>query len=401
MAYVAVTGGQEAIAEANRLNHLYRLQGSEHSIDISLIEKQLRFLIDRVMGEGGLYAPEYAAIALKQAEGDPAEAAFLLRAYRSTLPRNHYSLTVEPGEMRVIRRISSSFRDVPGGQILGPTYDYTHRMLNFSLRTEDDRDLAAFVEEYMADRSAELQWEPQSLTLRKVADLLREQGLMAVKSGSAADEEPFDITRQKLTKPSTRAARLQSLARGETGAMTALAYSSMRGYGIVHPTIGELRVGYSAVSIPYPYGGSEEEQESVYIGEIMLTEVETINSFKQDTASGEVQFLLGYGLCFGQNELKGISMAILERSLETAGTAPAQDEEFVLTHIDSVESSGFVSHLKLPHYITFQSSLDQIRKVKGRQQENADRKTQSMSKEEGEPHAASGKHAEPEKLPIG
>jgi alpha-D-ribose 1-methylphosphonate 5-triphosphate synthase subunit PhnI len=367
MAYVAVTGGQEAIAEANSLVNFYRVKDSKQSIDIELIEKQLRLLIDRVMGEGGMYSPEYAAIALKQAEGDPAEAAFLLRAYRSTLPRNHYSLTVEPGDMRVIRRISSSFRDVPGGQILGPTYDYTHRMLNFSLRQESNEDMVAFAKAYMA----EVEIIEGSLTLKKVADLLREQGLMAKISNSESreqEQEPFDITRQKMTIPSTRAARLQTLARGETGAMTALAYSSMRGYGVVHPTIGELRVGYTAVHIPYPYSQGDED-DSVYIGEMMLTEVETINSFKQDGDSGEVQFLLGYGLCFGQNEIKGISMAILERSLETVGTAPAQDEEFVLTHIDSVESSGFVSHLKLPHYITFQSSLDQIRKVQVQQQE--------------------------------
>ncbi|NHN34168.1 carbon-phosphorus lyase complex subunit PhnI [Paenibacillus agricola] len=369
MAYVAVTGGQEAIAEANSLVNFYRVKDSKQSIDIELIEKQLRLLIDRIMGEGGMYSPEYAAIALKQAEGDPAEAAFLLRAYRSTLPRNHYSLTVEPGDMRVIRRISSSFRDVPGGQILGPTYDYTHRMLNFSLRQESDEAMVAFAKEYMA----EVDIVEGSLTLKKVADLLREQGLMAKIANAESreqEQEPFDITRQKMTIPSTRAARLQTLARGETGAMTALAYSSMRGYGVVHPTIGELRVGYTAVHIPYPYS-QDDEDDTVYIGEMMLTEVETINSFKQDGDSGEVQFLLGYGLCFGQNEVKGISMAILERSLETEGTAPAQDEEFVLTHIDSVESSGFVSHLKLPHYITFQSSLDQIRKVQVQTQEKA------------------------------
>lgn len=376
MAYVAITGGQEAIGEANRLVQFYRVKDSKQSIDIELIEKQLRLLIDRIMGEGGLYSPEYAAIALKQAEGDPAEAAFLLRAYRSTLPRNHYSHTVEPADMRVIRRISSSFRDVPGGQILGPTYDYTHRMLNFSLREEDGEAIAAFAQEYLE----EVDLTEGDFTLKKVADILREQGLMMKREEATSglqDEEPFDITREKMTVPSTRAARLQTLARGETGAMTALAYSSMRGYGIVHPTIGELRVGYSAVHIPYPYSQGDEE-DSVYIGEMLLTEVETINSFKQNADSGNMQFLLGYGLCFGQNEIKGISMAILERSLETKGTAPAQDEEFVLTHIDSVESSGFVSHLKLPHYITFQSSLDQIRRVQVEQQEKAKKKEEDQ-----------------------
>jgi alpha-D-ribose 1-methylphosphonate 5-triphosphate synthase subunit PhnI len=315
------------------------------------------------MSEGGMYAPDYAALAIKQAEGDPMEAAFLVRAYRSTLPRNHYSITAEPGEMRVIRRISSSFRDMPGGQILGPTVDYTHRMLNFNLREEANADFQTFMEQYLPLESL----DEGDMTLKKIADLLREQGLVGEKQTDIREEEPFDITRFKLTFPSNRSARLQALARGETGAMTALAYSSMRGYGIVHPTIGELRVGFTPVYIPHPFAeaGSEDDQEGIYIGEVMMTEVESINSFTQDKESGNVQFLLGYGLCFGQNEVKAISMAILERSLESSrkDAAPAQDEEFVLTHIDSVESSGFVSHLKLPHYITFQSSLDRIRQA--------------------------------------
>jgi alpha-D-ribose 1-methylphosphonate 5-triphosphate synthase subunit PhnI len=262
--------------------------------------------------------------------------------------------------MRVIRRISSSFRDMPGGQVLGPTYDYTHRMLNFSLKNESTEDLQSFVKEYLS----EVPWDESSMNFKKIADLLRDQNLMAI-SNSSDEAEPYDITRQKLTFPCSRSARLQTLSRGETGAMTALAYSSMRGYGAVHPTIGELRVGYTPVHIPHPFG-NDEDGEGIYIGEVMMTEVESINSFTQDKESGNVQFLLGYGLCFGQNELKAISMAILDRSLDTKGTSPAQNEEFVLTHIDSVESGGFVSHLKLPHYVTFQTYLDQIRKTQAR-----------------------------------
>lgn len=110
----------------------------------------------------------------------------------------------------------------------------------------------------------------------------------------------------------------------------------------------------------------------------MLTEVETINSFTQNE-QGEPEFMLGYGLTIGQNEVKAISMAILERSLETEGASPTQDEEFVLLHIDTVEANGFVSHLKLPHYITFQSMLDQIRKTKqekaGEQQSKREKKS--------------------------
>lgn len=374
MAYVSVTGGQEAIAESQRLTQYLRLKGAEEEqLSVQMIAKQMRLLVDQVMGEGGMYAPEYAALALKQAEGDPAEAAFLIRAYRSTLPRNHYSCTVEPGQMRVLRRISSSFRDIPGGQMLGVTYDYTHRLLDFSLRNETREQIRRLLREYEqmieaesagddeeADADAEADANSVS-SFVKVADLLREQGLLEQTVRPAIEQKPFDITREKLTFPAERSARLQALARGETGAMVALAYSSMRGYGAVHPTIGELRVGYVTVEIPYPYGDGDEQ---VYIGEMLVTEVETINSFTQRESSHEVQFVLGYGLVMGQNEAKAIAMAILERSLAMGGNAPAQDEEFVLLHIDNVEANGFVSHLKLPHYITFQSALDRIRQAR-------------------------------------
>ena len=71
------------------------------------------------------------------------------------------------------------------------------------------------------------------------------------------------------------------------------------------------------------------------------------------------------GFVIGQNETKAIAMSILDQSLELGSQGyPTQDEEFVLLHIDSVESSGFISHLKLPHYVTFQSKLDSMRKIK-------------------------------------
>jgi len=356
MGYVAVTGGRQAIEEADQLIKWYRLKDMQALLNPEEINNQMRLLVDRVMGEGGLYSPEYAALALKQAEGDPAEAAFLLRAYRSTLPRRHYSVTVEPSNMRVIRRISSSFKDIPGGQLLGPTYDYTHRLLNFNMRHEEQA-----VEEFLRDYQLQLKEESNSNTdvhLRKVVDLLREENLVPNKQ--VDEEEPFDVTREKLIFPSSRSGRLQILSRGETGVMTALAYSSMRGYGAIHPTIGELRVGYTDVLIPYPFG---DEDDEIYIGEMMLTEVESINGFEKNE-QGNPEFTLGYGLTTGQNEVKAIAMAILESSLETEGSSPTQDEEFVLLHVDSVESNGFVSHLKLPHYITFQSKLDRIRQAK-------------------------------------
>jgi len=67
---------------------------------------------------------------------------------------------------------------------------------------------------------------------------------------------------------------------------------------------------------------------------------------------------------FGQHERKAIAMALLDSSLMAGSTpvdgrdpAPAQDQEMVLSHIDGIESFGFLEHLKLPHYVTFGSAL--------------------------------------------
>jgi alpha-D-ribose 1-methylphosphonate 5-triphosphate synthase subunit PhnI len=157
--------------------------------------------------------------------------------------------------------------------------------------------------------------------------------------------------------PAERSAVLQSMARGETGGLLALAYSSMRGYGNVHPTIGELRVGYIPVMIFHPY-----TKKPYCAGEVKVTEAEIVARF--DNSDGKPMFTVGYGLCFGQNEIKAISMAILDRTTQAAEPkTPAENQEFVLSHIDGIEAMGFCNHWKLPHYVDFQSDLDRLRKA--------------------------------------
>ena len=141
MAYVAVTGGREAIEQSLKLLEIFR--DSKEDMTVSAIKENMGLLIDKIMSEAGFYSQEYAALALKQCEGSVEEAVFLLRAYRSTLPRNYYSCPVDTRDMRLIRRISAAFKDIPGGQILGPTYDYSHRLLDFSLMTAEGNRKAA------------------------------------------------------------------------------------------------------------------------------------------------------------------------------------------------------------------------------------------------------------------
>ena len=348
MAYVAVTGGKEAIEQSLALLEIFRDSGED--ISITQIKENMGLLIDKIMSEAGLYSREYAALALKQCEGSVEEAVFLLRAYRSTLPRNYYSNTVDTGDMRLIRRISAAFKDIPGGLILGPTYDYSHRLLDFSL-LDGHTAVAAREEGDVGELSGE------DIRCGRVTDLLKAEGLMA--QAEEDNSEPFDVTSNLLTFPAPRSARLQTFARSDAGFLGGIAYSSMRGYGAVHPTVAELRSGYIEVSVPYVL----DESDEICIGEILVTEVEALVPSHTETDEDFAKITLsgGYGLIFGRNENKAIAMSIADASLETTGDTPSQDEEFVLTHGDCLEMSGFISHLKLPHYVTFQSSLDRVR----------------------------------------
>lgn len=145
--YVAVKGGEKAIAAAHQLlEHQRRGNTQIPAVDCEQIEQQLGLAVDRVMTEGGIYDRELAALAIKQASGDLVEAIFLLRAYRTTLPRLAISQPLASENMRLERRISAIYKDLPGGQVLGPTYDYTHRLLDFTLLASGDTPISVKAE---------------------------------------------------------------------------------------------------------------------------------------------------------------------------------------------------------------------------------------------------------------
>ena len=361
--YVAVKGGERAIAEAHRL--LARERRGDPSVpEISLaqIREQLSLSVDRVMSEGSLYDPLLAALAVKQARGDLMEAIFLLRAYRTTLPRFGYALPVDTSRMHVRRRISATFKDVPGGQVLGPTFDYTHRLLDWELAVPGR---AAAAADTLAPEAVDEAADP----MPRILDVLGREGIIEGED-RVDDPEPDDLTREPLTLPAGRSMRLQNLARADEGFLLAMGYSTQRGFGNSHPFVGEIRMGEVEVEfIP------EELGFPVTIGEITLTECETVNQF---LGSGEARFTRGYGLTFGQGERKAMSMALVDRALRAEELdeqvkGPAQDVEFVLYHSDNVEASGFVQHLKLPHYVDFQSELVLVRGLrrKPREEEGA------------------------------
>lgn len=349
--YVAVKGGAAAI------EHSWKLLAAQRRGDAALpevavaqIREQLPLAVDRVMTEGSLYDPELAALAIKQSAGDLLEAIFLLRAYRTTLPRFGYAQPLDTARVHLKRRISATFKDVPGGQVLGPTYDYTQRLLDFTLLAEGD----------MPEPPP--RGTPLPEQVPRINELLAREGLMETPTPSAQDE-PGDLTREPLMFPADRPLRLQALARGDEGWLLAMGYSTQRGYAHGHPFAGEIRRGAVSVEIV-----PDELGLAIDIGEIEVTECQMVNQF---AGSKEVppQFTQGYGLAFGGSERKAMAMSLVDRALRARElgepiVAPAQEEEFVLSHSDGLEASGFVQHLKLPHYVDFQAELELVRRLR-------------------------------------
>ena len=347
MTYVGVKGGERAIRNAETaLGALRRGSAAIPELAVEQIAGQLGLAVDRVMAEGSLYDRSLAALAIKQAWGDLVEAAFLVRAFRTTLPRYYDTVPIETAHMDLARRISSIFKDVPGGQIIGPSFDYTQRLLDFGPMTGGEE-----VAVPQVDALAE--------AVPGVIDLLRAEDL--IEEEIHGDDSPIgDVTRTPMRFPVDRTTRLQALARADEGFLLGLAYSTQRGYGSNHPFAGEIRVGDVEVSVFDDDLGFE-----VTVGEIVVTEVQMVNQFVGN-ATAPAQFTRGYGLTLGYNERKAMSMALVDRALRAGEygervRGPAQDAEFVLSHGDNVEAQGFVQHLKLPHYVDFQAELNLIR----------------------------------------
>ncbi len=382
--YVAARGGEAAIQNAEQLYH--KLNGSVTLNTVRMIERSLPYLVDRVMGEGSLYAPELAALALAQSGGDVYEAVLMVRAYRSTQPRLTYAQPITPHNMLIVRRISAAFKDIPGGQILGPTLDYSHRILRLEVLEEEEGTATADDDQRPIDedRPLPIDDEQTSMSNRQssvvdlesptpnslqalanygqfplVADWQREAGLLDhIEHPDTLDPADIpDVTREPLLFPASRAHRLQSLSRAETGGVLALGYANMRGYGSVHPTINEVRLAYADVMMTHPITG-----ESFSAGRVRMSQAEVVTTLKGSAENPRLA--LGFCATLGWNEVKTIAGSMLDMAMDLPEPHPSHTEEYVLYHTDPVESSGFCIHYKLPHYVTFGSSLDAMRAVK-------------------------------------
>ncbi len=353
--YVAVKGGEKAIDAAHRLlAEKRRGDVGVAELAVSQVEQQLPLAVDRVMNEGNVYDRGLAALAIKQSAGDLVEAIFLLRAYKTTLTRFMTSQPLDTSGIEASRRISATYKDLPGGQKLGSTFDYTHRLLDFALLAEGETDQLSVPAERV---------EHEHEVCPRVMTLLEQEGLMC---SELDDQQPAtDITRDPVSYPCDRSARLQSLVQGDEGFLLSLGYSTQRGYGRNHPFAGEIKTGLVSVNIV-----PEELGFEIEIADIEMTECEMITGFhdRSDDA-GQPQFTRGYGLVFGASERKAMAMALVDRALQCEdyqeeADVPARQQEFVLSHCDNVDASGFLSHLKLPHYVDFQSELELLRTLR-------------------------------------
>lgn len=342
MAYVATRGGERAIEQSERL---FRAEmGTITPERICEIKASMPYLVDRVMGEASLYDEDIAALALAQTGGELYEAVLVLRAWRTTQPRLSVAEPIEQETLFTHRRLSAAFKDIPGGQLLGPTLDYSHRLLATQVLTGE-----AFEPVPVEPAAKAAPAHQPSVSAWQAANDLVD----LPDADTTLPEDIPDITREPLLFPSKRAHTLQSLARAETGGVLALGYAAMRGYGQSHPTVNELRLAEAEIVVTHPKG------TKFSAGRVKVSQAEVLSK------KGE-KLELGFAATLGWNEVKVIAAATLDLNSAGAPKGSATEEEFFLYHTEGVESSGFCIHFKLPHYVTFQSSLDAMRDAKAR-----------------------------------
>ncbi len=349
--YSSVKAGLDAIKHAEKLVAADATRGKP-GLSLADISEYFGHALEKAMAEGGLYDTDLAALAFKQAQGDGVEAAFLLRAYRSTLPRIGYSLPSQSSEMRILRRVSGAFQDIPGGQVLGRTRDYSLRLLDFNMSSPSPAEITI-------DDQVKTTDLPGAFPC--IIDFLRQDGYLAPAPATPKKQDPFDVTREPLRFPAKRSARLQVLARGESGAMLSLGYAAMRGYGESHAYVSEIRGGEAPVKIKHPITGGE-----VQIGWVPATEAHVVFPGKASVTGSTHDLSFGYGLTVGRDERKAISMGIIDENLNHPDpNVPSltQNEEYVLNNLDCIDASGFVEHLKMPHYVSFQADIQRTSRV--------------------------------------
>nr|WTB30932.1 carbon-phosphorus lyase complex subunit PhnI [Streptomyces sp. NBC_00830] len=329
-------------------------------------------LIEQVCAESGVWAPDAAGRALDQSGGDIARAVTLVRVWAATLP--HLPLEpVEPADVFLLRRLSAAFTNVPGGQWLGPTTEFDSRLLRWDDdlddspehppsgrtpdRASDDAGAdAASVSEpgggsgFQPARDLSPLPPVTRAAVPRVRDLLADVPVLAL-----PDEGPGpDPTRVPVVAPVTRGQRLAAFARAETGALVALCHLALATRR--EAVLAELTGGLVAVRLPHPRTG-----RSCRVAEVPVTEAEVVLDADVDGGPG---FALGWGATLGGLERRAVSAAVLDGALQDRAASGADDglpdDLALLGALDGLATTGFVEHLRLPHYASFASYLARV-----------------------------------------
>ncbi|MDV3129746.1 carbon-phosphorus lyase complex subunit PhnI [Mycobacterium sp. 21AC1] len=307
--------------------------GQGGGVNIALLEQQ-------VCAEAGLWEPAAARRALDQAHGDTAHAVSMLRVWAATQP--HLGAPAIRFEDTVlIRRLSSAFPQVPGGQWLGFAPELRARQLDWSERPAPEP-APASAPQSPADEA------PRRTEVPRVRDLIDDVPLVDPPQDGEGDD-PADTV---LTPPLHRANRLAMLARGETGALVALAALILGRRQ--EAVLVELSVNLATVRIPHPRTGV-----ACAVADVPITDVEVVLDTHVDGRPGLV---MGWGATVGTVERRAIALALLDAAIQADGELAEPlllDEQTVIAATDGPATNGFVEHLRLPHYASFTAYLAQ------------------------------------------
>jgi alpha-D-ribose 1-methylphosphonate 5-triphosphate synthase subunit PhnI len=304
----------------------------------------LAALLDQVCAEAGVWAPDAASRALVQAHGDIARAVTLVRVWAATLP----DLALEPpteADIRIVRRVSAAFQQVTGGQWLGDAPDLDSRLLDWA-----DAPPLPDGNDPEAQPEAPVPPIPTRAEVPRIAALLESVPVEVPPAGVVGD----DPTRVPLVFPAQRESVLAALARAETGALVslaALALARRREAVLTEATV--LDVG---VAVRHPRTG-----RPCTVSSVPCTEAEIVADADVDGRPG---LRVGYGASLGRIERRSLAAALLDGVLREEPEDPTPillDGPTVTYGVDGQATAGFVDHLRLPHYASFGSYLDQLR----------------------------------------
>jgi alpha-D-ribose 1-methylphosphonate 5-triphosphate synthase subunit PhnI len=328
-------------------------------------------LEEQVCAEAGLWAPDAARQALAQARGDLPRAVALVRVWAAALPQLAVEV-VSPGDVQILRRLSAAYAQVPGGQWLGASPDLASRLLEW-----DDDDTtpheAPVVVGSNGDHATTPTTPPTRAGCTRVRELLHDVPVLSAE-GEGDGADPASTT---LRSPLDRPTRLGVLSRGDTAALVTLA-SLVLGRRR-EAVLAELTAGVVALRLPHPRTG-----RPCVVAEVPVSEAEAVLDAEVDGRPG---FALGWGASLGTLERRVVALALLDGAMQADAargsdadpeggegaasqcaddsTAYFLDEQTVLAAVDGSATNGFVEHLRLPHYASFASALDQARESDG------------------------------------